>query len=151
MTSIHLTTEITAKIGVCFDVCRDVDMHKLSTRQTNEQAIAGRTKGLCELGDTITWEAKHFGIKQQLTVVISKFEFPYFFEDTMLSGAFRSMRHEHHFETKGGITIMNDTFEYEVPFGFIGKLFDFLILKRYMMRFLLTRNAFLKEMAERSI
>jgi ligand-binding SRPBCC domain-containing protein len=150
MTTIHLITEINATIEKCFDVSRDIDMHKLSAKNTNEQAIAGRTTGLCELGDKITWKAKHFGITQQLTVEITKLDKPFFFEDKMLKGAFKSMKHEHHFEAQNGKTIMTDKFQYEVPFGILGKLFDRLVLKNYMTRFLLTRNEILKSIVEKN-
>ncbi|WP_394352500.1 SRPBCC family protein [Flavobacterium silvaticum] len=130
-------------------MARNVDFHKLSVANTNEEAVAGRTSGLCELGDRITWEATHFGIRQRLSVEITKFEKPYFFEDTMTKGAFKSMRHEHHFSFENGLTVMKDEFYFEAPFGIIGKIFNALILKKYMMTFLLQRNALLKELAEK--
>ena len=58
------------------------------------------------------------------------------------------MKHQHYFEEKNGITIMKDKLEYSVPFGFIGKIFDAIYLKKYMTRFLLTRNEVLKSVAE---
>ncbi len=130
-------------------MARDIDVHTLSAGNTHEKSIAGRTSGLCELGDTITWEAKHFAITQRLTVEIVKFKRPYFFEDKMLKGAFKSMRHEHHFEEKEGMTIMTDKFEYEVPFGILGQLFNTIILKNYMTKFLLNRNQMLKLILEK--
>ena len=148
MTLINLTTEINAKIEICFDVARDIDIHKLSTKNTREEAIAGRMSGLCELDDTITWRATHLGIRQNLTVRITQFDRPHYFEDIMLKGAFKSMKHQHYFEEKNGITIMKDKLEYSVPFGFIGKIFDAIYLKKYMTRFLLTRNEVLKSVAE---
>ncbi len=144
MTTLNLTTRIDADISSCFDMARNIDVHMLSAGNTCEKAIAGRTSGLCELGDTITWKAKHFGITQKLTVEIVKFSRPNFFEDKMLKGAFKSMQHEHRFEEKEGMTIMTDKFEYEVPFGILGQLFDTIILKNYMKKFLLNRNQMLK-------
>ncbi|NMH28247.1 SRPBCC family protein [Flavobacterium sp. SE-s28] len=149
MTKIELSTAIDAPLERCFDLARNVDFHKLSVANTNEEAVAGRTSGLCELGDRITWEATHFGIRQRLSVEITKFEKPYFFEDTMTKGAFKSMRHEHHFSFENGLTVMKDEFYFEAPFGIIGKIFNALILKKYMMTFLLQRNALLKELAEK--
>ncbi|MEO5643271.1 MAG: SRPBCC family protein [Bacteroidia bacterium] len=148
MTTINLRTEIDASINVCFDLARDIDVHIRSTGKTNEKAIAGRLKGLCEKGDTITWEAKHFVITQQLSVEITRLEKPFFFEDRMLKGAFKSMRHEHHFEELNGCTIMKDHFEYEVPYSVFGRLFNIFVLKSYMTRFLLARNKILKSLAE---
>lgn len=59
------------------------------------------------------------------------------------------MRHEHHFQTLDNQTMMTDYFEYEVPFGVFGKLFDQLILKKYMTKFLSDRNLFLKTIYEK--
>jgi len=146
--SIHLTTELDAAIERCFDASRDIDVHQRSAAGTSERATGGRTTGLCELGDTVTWEARHFGITQRLTVQITRFEQPYFFEDTMLKGAFKHMRHEHHFQEKDGKTIMTDRFEYETPYGIIGAVFDRLFLKRHMTNFLLTRNQYIKAVVE---
>ena len=98
MTTIKLVTVINASVEKCFNVSRDIQIHELSAKGTNEKAIAGKISGLCELNDEITWQAKHFGIRQKLTVKISKIDPPSFFEDIMLKGAFKSMRHEHHFK-----------------------------------------------------
>ncbi|NJN42815.1 MAG: SRPBCC family protein [Flammeovirgaceae bacterium] len=149
MTTIELETKIEADIHRCFDLTRDIDIHKLSTEKTNEKAIAGRTSGLCELGDRVTWEAKHFGIRQRLSVEITKFNKPHFFEDRMIKGAFKSMRHEHHFKEINGSTMMTDRFMYHVPFGIFGELFDRIVLKSYMTGFLVTRNKTIKKIAER--
>lgn len=148
MTLIELTTQINSDITRCFDLSRDVDIHKLSAVGTKERAIDGRTHGLCERGDTITWEATHFGIRQRLRVEITKLDRPHFFEDRMITGAFKSMRHEHHFKFENGVTFMIDKFEYEVPYGLAGNIFNRLILKRYMTKFLMTRNAIIKRLAE---
>jgi ligand-binding SRPBCC domain-containing protein len=150
MTVINLKTHICAPIEKCFDLARDVDFHKLSTQKTNEEAIAGRLTGLCELNDEITWRAKHFGIIQKLSVKITAFEKPYFFEDKMTKGAFKSMRHEHHFvRLNENETEMIDKFLYEVPFGFLGRIVDKLILKNYMENFLLERNKMIQHVAEK--
>jgi hypothetical protein len=55
MTIILLETKINAGIDRCFDLARDIDVHKLSAPRTDEVAIAGRTSGRCELGDSVTW------------------------------------------------------------------------------------------------
>lgn len=149
MTTIYLTTKISADINTCFDIARDIEAHKLSTKRTKEKAVAGRTTGLCEYGDTITWKATHFGIPQYLTVEITSMNRPAFFADKMIKGAFKSMQHQHHFESSNGKTIMKDQFEYEVPLGVLGKIFDKLVLKNYMTSFLKQRNQVLKTIAEK--
>lgn len=66
----------------------------------------------------------------------------------MVNGAFRHFRHEHLFETDNSGTLMTDIFEYSVPYGIVGRAFDKLVLKRYMTRLLIQRNAVIKAYAE---
>jgi ligand-binding SRPBCC domain-containing protein len=148
MPTITLKTEIKAKIEICFDLSCSIDLHTISTSKTNEKAIDGRTSGLISLNDFITWEAIHFGIKQQLTSKITQFEKPFHFRDEQLKGAFKSMVHDHYFEEKDGITTMTDHFEFSSPYGVIGKAFNFLVLEKYLPNFLITRNKVIKEYAE---
>lgn len=98
MRVITIETLIEAPIDRVFDLARSIDLHRLSTRQTHEQAIAGRTSGLIGLEETVTWRAKHFGIYQKLSVIIKEFSRPFSFTDRMLKGAFAAMEHQHQFE-----------------------------------------------------
>ena len=148
MSNIHLVTVINASAERCFDLSRSIELHMQSTAKTGERAVAGRTLGLAEYGDTITWEATHFGIRQQLTTKITAMERPRYFVDEMLKGAFKSIHHKHTFEYQAGATIMTDDFHYETPFWILGWLFDVLVLKKYMTGFLLERNSLIKEIAE---
>jgi ligand-binding SRPBCC domain-containing protein len=148
MPLVELLTEINAPIQICFDLSRSVELHEESTSHTNEKAISGRVKGLFEKGDTVTWRAKHFGIYQYLSVRISEMKRPFFFEDRMDRGAFKSIWHKHYFIEQEGITIMKDQFHYEVPYGIIGKVFDILVLKGYMRKLLIKRNDTIKHIAE---
>lgn len=148
MPAIEITTYINAPIEKCFDLARSIDLHLESTKQTGEQAIAGRTSGLIELGETVTWRAKHFGIRQSLSSKITEFEKPNYFVDEMVEGAFKSFRHEHRFTTVDGHTVMQDVFVFESPLGILGRLANVLFLERYMRNLLLERNRVIKEVAE---
>jgi ligand-binding SRPBCC domain-containing protein len=148
VTKIRLITLIEAPVGVCFDLARSVDVHLDSLTHTKECVVAGRKSGLCQEGDMITWEAKHFGIRQHLTVGITHVDYPNSFEDEMIKGAFRRMHHRHEFVFTDAVTTMKDYFTYEVPFGLVGSLFDSLILKRYMTNLLIIRNSHIKQLAE---
>ena len=147
---IEFTTIINAPVERCFDLSRSIDLHMESTRQTGEKAIAGRTSGLIELGEKVTWRAKHFGIWQTLTSKITEFHRPNCFVDEMVSGAFKSFRHEHLFKQQEGQTLMTDTFSFESPLGLLGWLANVLFLKSYMKRLLLKRNEVIKQTAESS-
>jgi ligand-binding SRPBCC domain-containing protein len=148
MALIKLTTIIDAPIEQVFDLARSVDAHLSSTSQTQEKVIAGKITGLLELNDCVTWQARHLGITQKLSVRITQFESPHFFEDQMTSGAFAYMGHKHYFKAIENKTEMIDEFDFASTLGFVGKLFDRLYLKDYMTRFLKTRNQHLKNLAE---
>jgi len=148
MPRIELETVLNAPIERCFDLSRSIDLHKISTEQTNEEAIAGVTLGLIKLNESVTWRAKHFGVYQILTTKITEFDSPRFFVDEMVRGAFKGFRHEHHFESIENGTLMTDIFEYQSPFGILGKLVDIIVLKRYMTELLIKRNDTIKEFAE---
>src|SRR5690554_5662574 len=106
MPKIELITEINSTLEICFDLSRSIDLHKISTAQTNEQAIAGRTSGLINLNETVTWQATHFGVKQKLSSKITALERPNYFTDEQVKGIFKSIVHEHKFEKVGNMVIM---------------------------------------------
>lgn len=148
MPVIRLETYIKASTAVVFDLSRSIDLHKLSTAHTNEEAIAGKTSGLIEMGESVTWRAKHFGIWQELTSHITAFEKPAYFVDEMAKGAFAGFRHEHIFTADANTTIMTDIFTYKSPYGILGRAADYIFLKSYMSKLLSTRNCMIKEFAE---
>jgi ligand-binding SRPBCC domain-containing protein len=148
MPTIHISTNIHAPIHIVFDLARSIDLHQISTEQTQEKAIAGKTSGLIELHESVTWRAKHFGISQTLTTKITAFDKPNYFVDEMVQGAFKSFIHTHKFEEVPEGTIMTDVFDYQSPLGILGKLADILFLKNYMTRFLMKRNEVIKVFAE---
>ena len=149
MPVIHLTTTITAPIELVFDLARSIDLHIFSLEHTNEKAVAGRTSGLVQKGETVTWRAKHLAVTQELTSLITDVEPHHYFADELVKGAFKHFKHEHFFEKqKDGTTLMKDVFDYTSPLGILGKLADVLFLKKYMTRLLEQRNHTLKQVAE---
>lgn len=148
MSKIELQTIINADIEKCFDLSRSIDLHKISTAHTKEEAIDGKTNGLINLGEFVTWRATHFGISQKLISKITEFERPYHFRDEQIKGAFKYFTHDHNFKVVDGKVIMEDIFIYKSPMGLIGKLFDNLILTKYLQKFLIERNNLIKNYAE---
>lgn len=148
MPTIQLHTEINAPIKRCFDLARSIDLHLISTKHTGETAIAGKTSGLIELNETVTWRAKHFFVWQTLTSKLVELNSPNFFADEMVKGAFKSFRHEHYFFTVNGKTIMKDVFMFKSPFGVLGMLFNLISLTGYMKSLLEQRNMVIKQVAE---
>lgn len=148
MPIIELETIIKSDLERCFDLSRSIDLHKISTGNTNEKAIDGRINGLIEMNEFVTWQATHFGITQKLTSKITAFNRPYHFRDEQLKGAFKYIIHDHYFENKEGHVVMKDIFRFRSPFAVVGKIFDRIILTNYLRNLLLKRNVIIKEYAE---
>jgi ligand-binding SRPBCC domain-containing protein len=110
------------------------------TSSGNERVVsAPSTLGL---GDEVTFEATHFGVRQHLTARITLTDPPFAFEDTMTKGAFRQLHHRHEFHTEEGVCRMIDILEFASP---LGSWFDRTILGPYMKRFLVRRGFSLAE------
>jgi len=148
MALIRMETYINAPIERCFDLSLSVDLHQHSVAHTHERPVAGVTSGIMKLGDTVTWEAVHFGIKQHMTTQITAYDRPDRFTDEMLKGAFHDITHLHEFVPRPPGTLMIDLFEFHAPLGILGKLAETLVLTRYMKGLLLARNTYLKQVAE---
>jgi ligand-binding SRPBCC domain-containing protein len=153
MITLTETTLIDAPVARCFDLARSVEVHLAGNTHFGEKAVAleGATSGLLNLGDTVTWRARHFLVRQCLTSRITAFDSPTYFQDTMLRGAFRSMQHDHYFRALAdGQTGMRDVFRFAAPIPFLGRIAEALVLGRYMRALLRERNAVIKQIAESS-
>lgn len=148
MQTIHLTTFIAAPVNVVFDLSRNVELHKRSMASFKEEAVAGTRFGLIEKDETVTWKAKHFFKQRLLRVKITDLEKPDHFIDEQLQGDFKMMKHEHYFKPCDNGTIMIDLFHYDLPYGFLGKVFDRFYFFRYISRLLHLRNNAIKDYAE---
>jgi ligand-binding SRPBCC domain-containing protein len=150
MVTLVETTVIEAPIECCFDLARTVEVHLAGNVHWGKQAVAaaGVTSGLVGLGQRVTWRAKHFGVWHSLTSEITAMERPVWFQDTMIDGPFRSMQHDHFFQTlPGGTTEMKDVFRFAAPLPVLGRLAEVLFLRSYMCKLLRERNAVIKETA----
>lgn len=148
METIRIEIRIAAPIERCFDASRDLDLHVKSMAHTNERAVAGRTSGLIELGEEVTWRARHFGITQHFTSKITAFDRPRHFRDEMQRGAFRSFVHDHFFEVEGDRTKMIDVLEFSAPLGFLGRIAEKLFLRHYLTRLLADRADVIRKFVE---
>lgn len=148
MSTIRTEIEIFAAAEICFDLARSVDAHLASTSATGETAVAGITRGLLNLGDSVTWRARHFGVTQELASKITAFDRPRHFRDEMTRGAFKRLSHDHYFEASARGTRMVDVFDFTAPLGVFGLVADRLFLARYLRAFLEERARVLKTLAE---
>ena len=148
MAEIIISTQVNSRIETVFDLSRSIELHKISTSQTNEEAVAGVTSGLMNLHDTVTWQARHLLKQRRFTSKITAFERPFYFRDEMQQGDFKKFIHEHFFEKNENGILMKDKLLLEAPFGFIGKLATGIFLKNYIRSLLIHRNEVIKQHAE---
>jgi ligand-binding SRPBCC domain-containing protein len=151
MVTLEEVTLIHAPVERCFDLARSVEVHLAGNFHYGENAVAeaGATSGLVGPGDHVTWRARHFWISWTLTSQITAFERPAHFQDVMLHGPFRLMRHDHRFRpTPDGATEMRDAFCFAAPLPVLGRVAEVVFLRAYMRRLLHERNAAIKEIAE---
>jgi hypothetical protein len=92
-----------------------------ATRAARASAAGIRAiNGVVGLGEEVTWEATHLGVRQRLTCRMTAFNRPR----------------------------MQDVFSYEPPVAWLGRCADVLFLRRYMERLLGNRAAVMMRVAE---
>ena len=144
-----MKTRIRASVARCFELARDVGVHCRTSAFTGERVVPpGRTVGRLELGDTVTFEGRHFGVRWRLTAAIVEMEHPYRFVDDATGRAFGWMRHVHEFSEIDGATDMTDTIEWRSALGVLGRIADGLVLERHMVWYITKKQQALKVVAE---
>ena len=147
-----IETFIAASPERCFDLARDVGAHVESAGFSGERAVPpGRTEGLLELGDQVTFEGVHFGVRQRITAKITEVDRPRRFVDELVKSAFVRLRHVHEFQLRDGGTLMVDTLDWIAPLGPLGRIADRLFIERHMRWFVAKKQEALKRIAERAV
>lgn len=150
MPNIDLNIWIAAPRETVFDLSRSIDVHSASMAKSAERAVGGVTEGHIDLGEEVTWQARHFGLTFQMTSRLTEIDRPKRFIDEQVTGPFTTWRHAHLFEAEAEGTRMTDRIEYEAPLGFLGRAVDGLFLNRYLTDLITRRNEFIKIAAEPS-
>lgn len=149
MPSVTVETDVDAPVEDVFDAARDVDVHLETMAAHEERAVDGVTSGTLDVGDAVTWRARHVGVPLELTAEVTRVERPTYFRDVQVEGPFASFEHDHHFAAIGDArTVMTDEVRFRSPLGPLGAAVDRLVLRRYLRRLLSTRGEGLRAALE---
>lgn len=148
MPTIHLTTFVEAPIERVFDLSRNTSVIKafLQNRKEVIQVSAGDV--LVDSGDTISYQAKHFGKTRIVTTRIADIHRPLSFNEEQVKGDLKSFRHQHHFKEANNGTFVIDIIDYEAPRDLIGGWLARWSMKEYLEHFVQQRNAMVRQYAE---
>jgi ligand-binding SRPBCC domain-containing protein len=136
---------IEAPIERCFRLSTSIEVVALTLGM---RPVEGKLGGMILAGDELVWRGWKFGLPQMHETLITGFEEPRFFQDTMGRGRFAKFQHDHHFlETQGG-TLLEDELRFSMPFGWAGDVVGQVVMVPHIKGLLRRRFALLKGLAE---
>ncbi|HEV2709974.1 MAG TPA: SRPBCC family protein [Edaphobacter sp.] len=137
-----------APIERCFLLSTSLELVQQSLKMQLVAGQSSRAGGLVEDGDRLMWKGWVFGMPQRHVSLISKYERPNFFQDTMEQGRFRRFQHDHSFTEIGGRTLLNDKIRFSLPLGAVTRPVGQLVVTPYVAGLLRHRLELLKRVAE---
>jgi ligand-binding SRPBCC domain-containing protein len=143
METIRMATWIDAPVERCFLLSLSIDLHVASAHGSQEKAIGGVMSGLIGEGETVTFQARHFGWRRHTSRIEVLRPYSHF-RDVMVAGSFRRFEHDHHFATMDDGTRVRDEVRFVAPWGPLGQV----LARRRLKDLFRERNAVLKRVAE---
>ena len=145
MYTISDTMHVSAPMERCFLLSTSIEL----VRETlGMRPVSGRTAGLIGPQERITWYGWKFGLPQLHESLITAYERPHFFQDTMERGKFKRFQHDHHLAEIGGHTVLSDKIRFSLPMGWAGNAVAKHLMVPYLARLLRRRLVLLKRVAE---
>ena len=108
----------------------------------------GKTSGLIVGGDRVLWQGWKFGLPAFHKTLITQYDRPHHFQDSMEKGMFKSFSHDHRADEVDGQTLMVDIVRFSLPFGVAGKAVGKAIVVPHVLDLLMRRFQLLKRIAE---
>jgi ligand-binding SRPBCC domain-containing protein len=139
--SIH----VNAPIDRCFLLSTSIDIVAQTLHMT---PVAGQTSGLIVNGSRVMWRGWKFGLPARHETLITGYDRPVFFQDTMASGMFREFQHDHRFQDIDGHTLLIDVVRFSLPFGPLSRPIAKGIVIPHILATMQNRFQLLKRIAE---
>jgi ligand-binding SRPBCC domain-containing protein len=144
--SIH----IHAPIERCFLLSTSLELVQQVLEMRPVEGGSRKTSGFVVGGDRIEWRGWLFGLPQVHESLITRYERPNFFQDTMARGRFERFQHDHRFTEIDGHTLLVDKLRFSLPFGWPGKIMARHVIVPHISGLLRRRMQLLKRVAEGS-
>lgn len=96
-------------------------------------------------GLQISYTVRPFFFPMKWTSTIESYRPPGLFVDVQTAGPYKRWRHTHRFIADGAATWVEDHVEYELPFGFLGRVAHRLIVARQLREIFDYREQVLKK------
>jgi ligand-binding SRPBCC domain-containing protein len=138
---------INAPIDRCFLLSTNIE---LVGRTLGMKPLEGKTSGLLVADDRLLWAGWKFGMPQMHESLITQYERPNFFQDSMGRGRFKRYQHDHYFYVMDERTVLNDKIRFTMPLGFLGRWVGQFVIVPYLSRRLRRRLVLLRKVAQNS-
>lgn len=112
-------TILNENIKVIFDFFSKAENLNLITPPELGFKIITKLPVVMQKGSIIDYKIKLNGFPFKWKTEITKWEPPFYFEDTQISGPYKMWVHEHKFQDSAGKTIMQDIVKYLSPGGLL--------------------------------
>ncbi len=145
MHTISDTVHVNAPMDRCFLLSTSIDLVQLTLGM---HPVSGKKSGLIGPEDQIVWYGWKLGLPHIHESLITAYDRPRFFQDTMGRGKFRRFQHDHNFAEMNGHTVLNDKVRFSLPLGWVGDTVAQRVLVPYIARMLHRRLVLLKRVAE---
>jgi len=145
MVTIRLTTWVNAPMERCFLLATSVAFNSASN---SAKVGSGAGVDTFQVGDTLDRSAWRLGMRISYTSRIEEIR-PYsYFKEVMTEGRFRQFEHEHHFTPVDDGTRVRSEVRFIAGPGPLALLLERVLLRRYVMKLLISRHMRLKRTVE---
>ncbi len=142
-----------APIGRCFLLSTSIDLVQRTLGMRPSAKESKKAAGMIEAGDQLVWRGWKFGLPAMHETLITAYDRPNHFQDTMGRGRFARFQHDHWFEAGPGAagneaTELRDEVRFALPLGWAGAMVGRWIMAPYVRALVRRRFALLKQVAE---
>ena len=145
MFRIKETVHVNAPVERCFLLSTSIELVQQTLRM---RPVSGKTAGLIVNGDQLLWRGWKFGLPAWHETLITRYERPDFFQDTMGRGMFSRFQHDHQFQDVDGYTLMTDIVRFSMPLGPLGRAMGRLVVAPHVLNTMRKRFELIKRIAE---